>query len=374
MKLLSLHELLKKFDGKNSKTFAEFIENAQVKSNDKIVPLKQYIKTNGIYKSDLRLIYEHIINRNEYLTRFYNTSLYVEKFHMTDEPMPVSHLDNNKLVNYKNIIRNLHFMDILQNTKSGINNIPSFLDVLFDLYLREIIDYKILTPSAIHYINHGRIGSVFSSFYFRASIMNPYLVYSLNMNLFKSERIFTPTLGWCSYAYGFLECSFVKEYVGVDVIPAVCSKTMSLCNVYSQNIKTEIYCQPSETLWKNTRFIKKYKEHFDLVFFSPPYYELELYPGKKQSTEIYKTYEKWLFGYWEETISLCSYVLQNRGILSYVLSSGGGTTRANILKDMNQITKKYFKQKMIIPMFNKNVHVTAKNHRDTSEYIMVFMK
>jgi hypothetical protein len=89
---------------------------------------------------------------------------------------------------------------------------------------------------------------------------------------------------------------------------------------------------------------------------------------------MYKTYEKWLSGYWEETIRLCSYVLQKKGVLSYVLSSGGGNIRANILKDMNQITKKYFKQKMIIPMYNKNVHVTAKNHRETSEYIMVFMK
>lgn len=374
MKLLSLCELLKKFEGKNSKTFGEFIENAHVKSGDRLIPLKQYIKQNGIYKSDLRLLYEHILNRDEYLTRFYNTSLYVKQFHITDEPMTVQHLDNNKLVNYKNFIRNIHFTDILKNTKSGINNIPTFLDVLFDLYLKEIIDYKILTPSAIHYMNHGRIGSVFSSFYFRASIMNPYLVYSLNMSLFKSERIFTPTLGWCSYAYGFLECPFVKEYVGVDVIPAVCSKTMTVCNIYSLNIKTEIYCQPSESLWKNARFIKSYKEHFDLVFFSPPYYELELYPGKNQSTTMYKTYEKWLSGYWEETIRLCSYVLQKKGVLSYVLSSGGGNIRANILKDMNQITKKYFKQKMIIPMYNKNVHVTAKNHRETSEYIMVFMK
>ena len=98
MKLLSLCEFLKKFEGKNSKTFGEFIENAHVKSGDRLIPLNQYIKQNGIYKSDLRLLYEHILNRDEYLTRFYNTSLYVKQFHITVEPMSVQHLDNNKLV------------------------------------------------------------------------------------------------------------------------------------------------------------------------------------------------------------------------------------------------------------------------------------
>ena len=83
------------------------------------------------------------------------------------------------------MIRNIHYEDILKNTYSGIENNPTFMKVLYDLYINRIIDYKILTPSAIHYIMDGRIGSVFSSFYFRASIMNPYLVYSLNKSLLK---------------------------------------------------------------------------------------------------------------------------------------------------------------------------------------------
>jgi hypothetical protein len=135
--------------------------------------------------------------------------------------MPKTHLDNNTKVNYKNVIRHLHFRNILQKTKSGLQGLPSFLDVLFDLYIRNVIDYKILTPSALHYLEAGRIGSVFSSFYFRASIMNPYLVFSLNQRVLKGTRIFTPTLGWSSYAYGFAECPQVEEYVGVDVITDV---------------------------------------------------------------------------------------------------------------------------------------------------------
>lgn len=46
----------------------------------------------------------------------------------------------------------------------------------------------------------------------------------------------------------------------------------------------------------------------------------------------------------------------------------------NILKDMNKIARTMFKTKGTISMFNKNVHVTAGSHRETSEKIMMFTK
>ena len=373
MKLLTLSDLLKLFKSENSITFTEFLKNAQVKSGNRLIPLKQYMRLHEIETEDIRLLYHHIINRNEYLTRFFNTSLEVEQMHITEKPMSKTNIDNNQLVKHKNIIRNIHFRNILQKTTSGLENVPSFLDVLFDLYKREIIDYKIITPSAIHYIKNGRIGSVFSSFYFRASIMNPYVVYSLQHKIFKGSRIFTPTLGWSSYAYGFLECPFTTEYVGVDVIPDVCKKTAELLS-YSPHIKSEIICKPSEDLLTDTAFMKRYHNHFDTVFFSPPYYELEMYPGKNQSTSRYTTFEMWLSGYWRKTIELCYHVLTNNGTLCYILSSGGGKSQIDILQHMNAITKELFLYNMSIPMYNKNVHVTSGSHRDTKETILLFIK
>lgn len=374
MKQITLFSFLGLFESKNSKTLSEFIRKAQVKSGNKYTPLSVYMKSRNISKSDIQLLYHHIMNRDEYLTRFFKTSLYTDQLGITSKPMQKSHLDNNSLVNYKNIIRNLHFRNILQKTKAGIENIPSFLDVLLDLYLREIIDYKIITPSALHYIRERRIGSVFSSFYFRASIMNPYLVYSLNHQVLKGSKIFTPTLGWSSYAYGFLECPFTKEYVGVDVIPDVCKKTEDFIVKQYPYMEQRIICKPSEDLLSDKIFLKKYREHFDTVFFSPPYYELELYPGANQSTTRYKSYDEWLEGYWFKTIQLCYYVLEKGGTLCYILSSGGGKSQTNILEDMNKITKQFFSLKTIIPMYNKNVHVTAGSHRETSEQIVIFTK
>jgi hypothetical protein len=232
-----------------------------------------------------------------------------------------------------------------------------------------------LTPSALFYIQEGRLGSVFSSFYFRASIMNPFLVYSLNHSVLKGTKIFTPTLGWTSYCFGFLECPLVKEYVGTDVITDVCKKTADFAKTQYPDKEVRIFCHPSEDLMKNAGFKKKYREHFDVVFFSPPYYKLELYAGKNQSTTQYKTYEEWLTKYWEETIRLCHYVLEPHGKMCYILSGYGSENtddQYDLLGDMNKIAKKYFTFKSQQPMYNKDVHSTK--HKETAEQIMIFQK
>ena len=393
MKLYSQDQFLNIFVGTNSPTFAKFMQNARVMlGSSLLVPLKTYAKERQILEKDLRQLYEHILNRNEYLARFWVKSLRpIEPFTITEKPMTKIALNNDTLPNYKNLIRNIHLLDILQNTKSGLENLPTFMDVLTRLYLHEIIDYKILTPSARHYMNEGRIGSVFSSFYFRASIMNPYLVFSICQKMLcdkvtvnKNEtgmRVFSPTLGWTSYAYGFLECPMVGEYVATDVIEDVCKKTGDFCKQNYPLKKSTIFCQPSENLFKNPAFMAKYHAYFDVVFFSPPYYELELYPGAKQSTNAYKTYEDWLIKYWAATVQLCNHILKKGGRMCYILSSYGcsGSARCadndfDILKDMNDVCGQYFKKVGAYKMKNKNVHVTAESHRDTGERIMLFVK
>jgi len=375
---ISLDDFLDIFDSNNKKdSFDNFIRKAQVKSGLRLVKLEEYMKSKNIKIEDIKMLHKLIQTRDEYLTRFYNMSLRVNevKIHNVLKPMKINELDNNNQPLYKNIIRSMHMMDILQNTKSGIENIPTYMDVLKDLYLKNIIDYKILTPSSLFYMKNGRLGSVFSSYYFRASIMNPYLVYSLNHKLLNGTKIFTPTLGWSSYCYGFLECPMVKEYVGTDVIKSVCDKTNRFAREHSPDKLIDIYCKPSEDLLKTSKFVDKYREHFDVVFFSPPYYRLELYEGKNQSTSKYKTYDDWLSKYWEQTIKLCDIVLEKGGRLCYIVSGYGSdktTNNLNLVEDMNKITKKYFTYKRTLPMYNKNVNVTK--HKETGEQIIIFTK
>jgi hypothetical protein len=351
-------------------SFSEFMKTAKVRRGTTLIPLKTYIG-DRIDIGDLRLLHSAIMDKAEYLSRFYDVSLKVpESLAITAPPMKNKQMNNNALVNYKNVIRNMFYKEILKDTRSGMENNPTFFDVLSDLYLRNIIDYKILTPSAMFYMKNGRLGSVFSSFYFRASIMNPYLVYSLNQSVLRGTRIFTPTLGWGSYCYGFLESPGVVEYVGTDVIPSVCKKTQTFADQFYPTKSVKIIESPSEELAKNRSFLNKYKAHFDVVFFSPPYYRLELYPGSKQSTTLYKTYEEWLTGYWEQTIAMCRHVLAPGGRMCYILSGYGKDSEFDLLNDMNNITQKYFKAHSTQPMYNKNVHSTE--HRETSEQIMIF--
>ena len=374
---IELSDFIKDIRIVKPESFDKFLDTYQIRVGQKITPLKQYISKKSLKTENLKRLFQDIVNIEAYLTRFYTMSLQIKdkNVHFGEhyQPMKTVQINNNKEPLLKNLIRNLHFKHILETTKSGIENVPTYMDVLKDIFQHKIIDYKILTPSSLHYIENGRFGSVLSSYYFRASILNPYVIYSLNENLLKGTKIFTPTLGWSSYAYGFLESAMVKEYVGTDVIPDVCKKTDQLISTMYPSIKKDIYCKPSEDLAKNKRFMKKYENHFDVVFFSPPYYKLELYEGKNQSTNKYKTYQDWLEKYWEATIQLCKKVLTKNGKLCYILSGyGSSNTREqyDLLKDMNQVTSKYFHQIHDLPMYNKNVHVTA--HKEPSERIIVF--
>ena len=363
---------------KRKLSWDSFLKKYKVESGDTIVSLEEYIKKHRIPISDIKNLYDHITNNSEYLKRFYNTSLvpFVPQ-RIIDPPMSLTQLNNNEQVKYKNIVRNMYFEDILKKTQSGMENIKTYMNVLDDLYNNYIIDYKLLTPSARFYTKEGRIGSVFSSFYFRASILNPYVIYSLNMKLLHGMRIFTPTLGWSSYCYGFLECPDVVEYVGNDIIPSVCKNTKTFSRINYPNKHVDIWCQPSEDLLTNTKFMRSYKGHFDVVFFSPPYYRLELYEGKNQSTTRYSSYEEWLRGYWENTIQLCWHVLAPGGRLCYIISNykQKDNTSVNLIKDMNIITKKVgFKQKgRIMPMWNKTVAVNV-DTGDNHESICLFIR
>jgi hypothetical protein len=373
---MNLEDFLSIFTPQNNKpnSFTDFVKMSKVKIKTNTIPLDDYITKKNINMNDIKILFENIQKRNEYLTRFYNTSLRYPQDISIKKPPMTNKMNNNSLVNYKNIIRNMFFWDILKNTKSGIENIPTYMDVLEDLYLKNIIDYKILTPSSLYYMKEGRLGSVFSSYYFRASILNPYLIYSLNKSVLHGKRIFTPTLGWCSYYYGFAE-SGIETYVGIDVIPSVCDKVKEFANKYYSNINTEIICSPSEKMLTNKLFINKWKGKFDTVFFSPPYFKLELYHGGEQSTENYPNYEEWLKEYWEKTIQLSNKMLEKGGTLCYILSGYGSQNikeEYDLINDMNKITEKYFKLKEIQPMYNKNVHVTM--HKEPSEKIMIYKK
>ena len=368
VKIITLEEWLSFFKKKDI-SLDKFINNYKVKSGEKMTKFKEISKKKKLTKTDINVLYKYfVLNKNEYLTNFYNKSLKVlDNLDLTN--IKNLSLNNSHNSSYKNLIRNIYYKDILLYTKTGISGLRPFLEVLFDLYINNTIDYKLLTPCAIKMMKRNIFSSILSGFYFRSSILNPSVIYTLSKKYIKNaSRVFTPTLGWSSYMYGFLSDEKIEEYVGTDVIKSVCSNTKQLAKKMFPNKYVDIYCSQSELLRTNKEFMKEYKNYFDVVFFSPPYYKLELYRGSKQSTTMYKTYEEWLEKYWEETIKLCRDVLHKDGKLIYIIS--GYDKQVDMNKDMNNITKKYFKYKTKKNLGNTNVGFT--DHKDTNEIIYFF--
>uniref|UniRef100_A0A6C0AUY8 DNA methylase N-4/N-6 domain-containing protein n=1 Tax=viral metagenome TaxID=1070528 RepID=A0A6C0AUY8_9ZZZZ len=371
---ISLDTFLQKFTKKSD--FLTYIDNGIVRTPNKLEPLVEYMERKNITNEDFMILWNEIENKNSYLTRFYNMSLQVktELIHFGEilSPMLLKYINNNTNPLLKNPIRNMYWKEILQQTESGIHNVPTYLNTVVDLFENNIVHYKLLSKSSLDKMNRnngnkdvegGRFGSVLSSFYFRASIMNPYVPYSLNKRRYQATSVFTPTLGWSSYAYGFLE-SGVTEYVGTDVIPKVCKKTVQFIDKYYTGITKDIYCIPSEELASNKEFNKKYKNHFDLVFFSPPYYDLEKYPSRNQSIKSYKTYEEWLEGYWRPTVMLCYHVLKKGGHMCFIISDYGSPSSSSqhyeLVKDMSLIVSEIFGNKISkIPLHNKQIYVLS---------------
>ena len=364
LKILTLKKWLKLFN-LESMSKKQFLDTFNVKTKQ-LVPLKNYLKNNKLSKDDIDILYFFIIkNKEQYLTNFFNKSLKIAELDLTNITLSFS---NNKNPKYKNLIRNIYYKDILLYTKTEIPNVRPFLEVLIELFNNNIIDYKLVTPSAIAMLYKSQFSNILSGFYFRSSILNPCVLYTLSTYL-KGSNIFTPTLGWSSYMYGFLNNPNITEYVGTDVIQDVCTNTKLLSTELFPNKKVDIYCSPSEKIKNNKQFIKKYKKkYFDNIFFSPPYFKLEIYRGKLQSTNLYSNYDDWLLLYWEETIKLCRYLIKTNGVMCYIISNY--KNRINMNKDMNNITKKYFKLTKKILLNNSNVNFTQ--HQDNSEIIYFF--
>ena len=60
---------------------------------------------------------------------------------------------------------------------------------------------------------------------------------------------------------------------------------------------------------------------FDFAITSPPYYDVELYEGKEQSTNRYDSFDKWVDGFYEPLISKTYSALKGGGIFALQVGS-----------------------------------------------------
>ena len=115
-------------------------------------------------------------------------------------------------------------------------------------------------------------------------------------DMFKSENILDFSMGWGDRLAGFYASEHGKHYVGLDPRKENHPIYLEQSEFYQKHLgffeherKCDFHCSPAEDF-----DFAPYKEHFDMVFTSPPYFSVERYSyDDTQSWVRYKDIDDW---------------------------------------------------------------------------------
>ncbi len=115
-------------------------------------------------------------------------------------------------------------------------------------------------------------------------------------DMFKAENILDFSMGWGDRLAGFYASEYGKHYVGLDPRKENHSIYDLQSEFYQKHLgffehqrKCDFHCSPAEDF-----DFSSYKNHFDLVFTSPPYFSVERYSyDDTQSWVRYKDIDEW---------------------------------------------------------------------------------
>jgi len=328
----------------------------------------------------LNALYDIIItHKSTYLTRFYNSYFpIIDPFSLewNNVDLNISAKYNNKHIDTqqslqslqslqndtyisvqlndtsRKIVRNMFYLELLDKTKiiNTVKSHESFWFALTSTFNNLKLQDRFFAKSSLDLIMRKNkkdkytqtLFYLFQSYLPKASILNPYSIKWIIENKLvqllpshirndPNKTIFTPVMSWCSYQIAFFHLDNTwRNYIGVDVMPTVCKKSVMLTNHY-YSLKPELqttkrlklFCVPSERLYDNgngmipTRFNSK----VDLVICCFPYFNMEEYNEGEQSTKNYPNYKDWLENYIIPTIKLCAIVLKVGGIFAYITNN-----------------------------------------------------
>ena len=113
---------------------------------------------------------------------------------------------------------------------------------------------------------------------------------------YKAETVLDFSSGWGDRLAGFCATDGTKKYVGVDPNPSVHSGYKKQIELYNTDKQIELIESPAED-------ISSYNDEFDLIFTSPPYFDVERYTrDDNQSWRRYKKFNNWLENFLFETL------------------------------------------------------------------------
>jgi len=256
---------------------------------------------------------------------------------------------------YGRLCKNINFENFYNTKKLYSNDFEYVVGLMKAMFEDFKLRNSLVGPAFFDHIckidnTYGQFWTDFMMGCNRASIFNPVTYRGIIEELFQGDTIFAPCMGWNAYQLGFYNSNW-KKFISTDVIPEVVDngnklhiewlnyKNNSLFEIKDKEI--DLYLCPSEQLDVRYDFVNKYKDQVDAVLFSPPYYDLEIYPGEEQSFTNYPNYEDWLINYWEATVIIAKQVLKQGGNFAFVISNYRNKAKkeVNISEDMRDIVE-----------------------------------
>ena len=124
-------------------------------------------------------------------------------------------------------------------------------------------------------------------------------------DMFKAENILDFSMGWGDRLAGFYASDYGKHYVGIDPRKENHPIYNEQSEFYEKHLgffeherKSEFHCSPAEEF-----DFSQYDDYFDLVFTSPPYFNVERYSyDDTQSWVRYKSIEDWNTDFLQKTL------------------------------------------------------------------------
>lgn len=259
---------------------------------------------------------------------------------------------------YGRICKNINFADFYNTKKLYANDFEYTLGLMRAMFEDFKIRNSLAAPAFFDHIcriensDYRQFWADFMIGCNRASIFNPVTYRSILDDLFEGSTVFAPVMGWNSYQLGFYGSRFTN-FVATDVIPGVVNNGNLLHNEYlkykDQSVfelpekNIDLYLCPSESLDLRHNFIEQYKNKVDAVLFSPPYFDLEIYPSEDQSFANYPDYNSWLENYWAVTVKLCKEVMRPGARFGFVISNYTNKDKqpTTISEDMAAVVDRY---------------------------------
>jgi len=309
-------------------------------------------------------LYKMIVQEPEVvLESWYRRTVAITDMNFYFQIPPASILEGNTFAGrthskYGRLCKNINFENFYNTKKLYSNDFEYVVGLMKAMFEDFKLRNSLVGPAFFDHIckidsDYGQFWTDFMMGCNRASIFNPVTYRGIMEELFEGDTIFAPCMGWNAYQLGFYNSNW-KKFISTDVIPEVVDngnklhaewqkyRDASLFEIADKEI--DLYLCPSEELNKRHQFGEKYKEQVDAVLFSPPYYDLEIYPGEEQSFTNYPNYEDWLLNYWESTIMIAKQVLKPDGRLAFVISNYRNKAKeeVTISQDMRDIAEAHF--------------------------------